>query len=525
MQSKNWCLTAFLLLWVNGVVTFGQSQQEPAKEDSVPVYRINVVARTVPAITYRVNSGSTKVDLKGTALMPYAKGKAEVENKQGIVSVKAEMEKLDPPSNQGPEFLTYVLWAITPEGHPSNLGEVIRDGDKGKMEVTTRLGTFGLLVTVEPYFSVSIPSDVVVLETVVRKDTQGKVVGVDAKFELLQRGQYAKAGLQAVSMDPKVPLDLYQARNALHVAKWEQADKYAADTYQKAEKTLQQAEDYQNRKGNNRKPVIMTAREAAQTAETSRVLAVKRIQQEKVEMDKAAGAEREAEAKRQQEEEAKARVLAEEQQRKAELDRKEAELKAAQETAAKEKAEAGRLAAKLEEEKARQQAAEAEADAKRAEEERRKAEAEKDAMRANLLAQFNRILPTRDTNRGLVVNMGDVLFDTGKYTLRPEAREALAKLSGIVLAHPGLNLEIEGHTDSTGSDEFNQKLSEQRADSVRMYLAEQQISPQSLTARGYGKTMPVASNETAKGRQQNRRVEIIVSGEVIGTKIGTVVAQ
>jgi outer membrane protein OmpA-like peptidoglycan-associated protein len=379
------------------------------------------------------------------------------------------------------------------------------------------------------------PSDVVVLENLVRKDTSGKVTAVDAKFELLERGQYDKAGLQAVRMDPKVPLDLYQARNALQVAKLAQADKYAADTYQKAEKALNQAEEYQGRKGSNRKPVIMTAREAVQIAEDSRVLAVKRIQEENIAMDKAAAAEREAEAKRKQEQEAKARAQAEEEQKKAELEqkkaeleRKEAELKAAQEVAAREKAEAASLAAKLEEEKARQQAVEserlqqqAEAGKQRAEEEKRKAEAEKEAMRASLLAQFNRILPTRDTARGLIVNMGDVLFDTGKYSLRAEAREALAKLSGIVLGHPGLNLEIEGHTDSTGSDEFNQKLSEQRADSVRMYLAEQQISPQSLTAKGFGRNMPVASNNTAQGRQQNRRVEIIISGEVIGTKIGT----
>jgi outer membrane protein OmpA-like peptidoglycan-associated protein len=169
--------------------------------------------------------------------------------------------------------------------------------------------------------------------------------------------------------------------------------------------------------------------------------------------------------------------------------------------------------------------AKAEAAALRAKEEAAQAEAEKarlaaETLRSQLLEQFNRILDTRDSVRGLVVNLGDVLFDTGKFDLRPIAREKLARLSGIVLAHPGLNLEIEGHTDSTGSDELNQKLSEQRAGAVRSYLLEQALPEANLTAAGFGKTMPVADNATAAGRQQNRRVEIIVSGQVIGVKIG-----
>jgi outer membrane protein OmpA-like peptidoglycan-associated protein len=167
-----------------------------------------------------------------------------------------------------------------------------------------------------------------------------------------------------------------------------------------------------------------------------------------------------------------------------------------------------------------------EADALKAKEEAARAEAERasqasEQLRAQLLDQFNRILETRDTPRGLVVNMADVLFDTGKYDLRQAAREKLARLSGIILAHPGLKLEVEGHTDSVGSDELNQKLSEQRASAVRGYLVEQGLSDDSVTAKGFGKTMPVADNATAAGRQKNRRVEIIVSGEVIGTRIGT----
>jgi outer membrane protein OmpA-like peptidoglycan-associated protein len=145
---------------------------------------------------------------------------------------------------------------------------------------------------------------------------------------------------------------------------------------------------------------------------------------------------------------------------------------------------------------------------------------DREALRARLLEQFNAILATRDTARGLVVNLSDVLFDTGKYTLRPMAREKLAKISGIILVYPDLRLAIEGNTDSVGGDAMNQELSEQRAGAVRDYLAKQNIPLTSMTSRGFGKTQPVASNDTMEGRQQNRRVEMIVSGDVIGTAVG-----
>jgi outer membrane protein OmpA-like peptidoglycan-associated protein len=178
------------------------------------------------------------------------------------------------------------------------------------------------------------------------------------------------------------------------------------------------------------------------------------------------------------------------------------------------------LAAQQQAQAAQHQADLAQQQAKAAQDAAAKSEAEKQALRAALLDQFNRVLPTTDTPRGLQVNMADVLFAFGKYELQPSAREALAKFSGIVLAHPGLHLSVEGYTDSVGSDAFNQTLSEQRANAVRDYLVQQGLDPTSITATGFGKSNPVASNDTATGRQQNRRVEIIISGEVIGTKIG-----
>jgi outer membrane protein OmpA-like peptidoglycan-associated protein len=196
---------------------------------------------------------------------------------------------------------------------------------------------------------------------------------------------------------------------------------------------------------------------------------------------------------------------------------KEAQMKAEAEAAAvRAKAEADAAAAKA---KADEDALKAKEEAARADAERARQAAA--ALRTQLLDQFNRILETRDTPRGLVVNMGDVLFDFGKYDLRAEAREKLAKLSGIVLAHPGLTLAVEGHTDNVGSDELNQKLSEQRAESVRSYLIAQGLAQANVTAQGFGKSTPVVDNSTPANRQKNRRVEIVVAGEVIGVKFGT----
>jgi outer membrane protein OmpA-like peptidoglycan-associated protein len=536
-------IALLLLAGASAPAIFGQAQ---------PLYSVTV-ERTIKSIGYRPN-GSTKVDFKGTVLAPVAKGEAEVKTNKGAVQVAAKFDKVPPASSFGPEYLTYVLWAISPEGRARNLGEVFLKGDEAKVDAASPLQAFGMMVTAEPYFSVSVPSDVVVLENDVRRDTVGNIGAVDAKLELLSRGNYKDAGLQPAALNSKIPLDLYQARNAVQVAKSQGADHYATDTFNKAMTSLQNAEGFQSQKKDMRKQVIQASREAAQTAEDARVIAVRRAAEEKVANEKAAADAREAAAKAAAEREAQAKRDAQaaaareaQQKREAELAaqreaeaKKVAELQAAlakaeaerqaeqrkSAEAAAAKAESDRLRAQLEEQQAKaeaDQARQAELAATKAREDaeaaRLKAERDQQELRANLLRQFNLILETRDTARGLVVNLGDVLFDTGKFDLRPPAKEALAKLSGIVLSHPGLKLDVEGHTDSVGSDDFNQKLSEQRAGAVRAYLIAQKLEPDSVVSRGFGKSRPVASNDTAQGRQQNRRVEIIVSGEVIGVKI------
>ncbi len=513
-----------LAVWAPPVRSESQRSAEtpPDEKSAPPLYRVTVVARTTKAINYLHRSGATHIDFRGTTLLPYAHGQARVESRRGAVRVQAQFDKLLPAEQFGPQYLTYVLWAISPEGRVVNLGEVVVEGQKSKVEATAELQAFGLIVTAEPYFAVSQPSDVVVMENVVRSDTLGQVEEIAAKFELLQRGQYANvlANFQPSTMDSHVPPGLYQARNAVQIAKGAGADHYAESSFQKAQQLLQQAESYQSRKA-GKKEVETAAREAAQTAEDARAITVKRREEETLAQERKAAADREeranAEAERARLEaqlaaERAGRERAEAEAARAALEAEAQKAREAAERAAHEKAEveAARSALQAEAESARHAAAESDRL-------RQQAEGEKAELRSRLLNQLNLILQTRDSARGLIVNMSDVLFDTGRYTLKPAAREKLAKISGIVLAHPGLNLQIEGHTDSVGSDEYNQQLSERRAGAVRDFLVQQGVPAHSATARGFGKLQPVASNDTGAGRQQNRRVELVVNGEAIGS--------
>jgi outer membrane protein OmpA-like peptidoglycan-associated protein len=517
---------------------------------------VNVVERTAKAINYRHRGGSTTIDFKGTQQLPAARGEAKVESKQGYIEIEVEFDNLQAARRFGPEYLTYVLWAITPEGRATNLGEVILNGTKSKLNVTTELQAFGLVVTAEPYFSVSQPSDVVVMENAVRWDTLGQVEQITTRYELLQKGEYTvnapPAELKPLPVDKDTPLDLNQARNAVRIARWARADADATESFEKAQKALQQAEAYKARKA-GAKPISMMAREAAQTAEDARLIALKRQEDQRLADEREASANRESEAKAQadraraqSEEDSRRRAQAELEQRleaerraRAEAERTtalalaeiareralrdQAAADQARETAARAEAERKTALAMAEAEKAR--AINERAAAEQAREAAARAEREKLELRSNLIQQLNLILDTRETERGLVINISDVLFDTGQYTLKPTAREKLARVSGIVLAHPGLRLEAEGHTDSIGSEEFNQQLSEKRALSVRDFLVEQGIPVTSLGAHGFGKAMPVAPNDTAAGRQRNRRVELIVAGDVIGIPFTAGIAE
>lgn len=475
-------------------------------QPSGSVININV-SKNIQAVNYW-SRGSTKVDFVGTALLPRAEGQAKVESQGGALAINAEFKGLVSPSTVGPGYLVYVLWALTPEGRANNLGQLIVKGEKSQLQATTKLQTFAMMVTAEPYFAVLVPSEAVVLENKPRSDTQGAVATIDTT--LLQRGNYKGADLDSAA-NPKIPLDLYQARNAVKIAKWQLADKYAPESFAKAQQALAQAEDYQARKQKN--SVSTAARNAVQAAEDARAISVRRQQEEKLANEQKASADAQA-AEAQKAATAQAAAARDAQAR------AEAEAATAREAQARAQAQAAAQQAQADAQRSARATAAAEQQAEQQRAAAAQAEKEKQELRARLLDQFNRVLPTTDTPRGLVVNMGDVLFDTGKADLRSGAREALAKLSGIVLNYPSLQLTIEGHTDSTGSDEFNQALSEKRADGVRDYLVAQGLSADKIAAKGMGKLNPVADNSTAAGRQKNRRVEIIVSGEVIGTQIG-----
>jgi|SRR5687767_6632526 outer membrane protein OmpA-like peptidoglycan-associated protein len=529
-------------------VVFSQTTPNPTQqqigvaEGQVPLFKITVVGRTTPAINYRPRRGDTKIDFKGTALMPQAVGEAKVSGEQGYMNVEAKFDKFASASSFGSEYLTYVLWAVTPEGRATNLGEVQISGDDAEVKVTTELQAFGLIVTAEPYFAVTQPSDVVVMENVVRAGTEGSVEVIQAKYELLKRGSYLMnqdaSKLKLKPLEPGSPLDLAQARNAVELARLAGADRYAEETFNKAAGLLGTAETAREKRlGGN--AVMQPARQAAQTAEDARLIGLQRQEESFVAAEKArvlareqnalnlaqaeAARSRQAEldaqaartardlADRQAQTDAAARAAAELSARTAAAGQATAERATADADAARSAAEIARAQAV-----AAQQAAEAQT--RQAQGAAAQAEQDKTALRDQLRTQLNVILETRETARGLIVNLSDVLFDTASSSLKPGAREKLARVSGILVSHDGLRLAVEGHTDSVGTDAYNQGLSERRAESVRAYLVDQKFTATSVGAAGFGEAQPVATNDTASGRQQNRRVELVVSGDIIGRR-------
>lgn len=502
-----------------------------------PTYRVIEISRSVQAINYQHRSGAADVDLAGTALLPTADGKVKVRSKRGTMEVEAEFGNLQSPTSFGGEYLTYVLWAISPEGRAVNLGEVLVGGnDRSKLTATTNLQAFALIVTAEPYYAVRQPSNVVVLENVVRADTKGTSEAVNAKYELMERGGYLPTGYQfdPVVLNASLPLEFYEARNALRIARAEGAETYASVSYQNAVQLMNNADAYAVNKHLDKKPLIAAARAAVESAEDAREVAVKKIA-EQLQADILQSSS-DAQARSQVQADDATRL-----KEQAQLDTARAQTDlAANQTAsavAISAAQANADQAQLDATKAHADlaanqtasavaisAAQADADQARiaasaAQQGEHQANDDKAAMRAKLSEQLNLILETRDSARGLIVSMSDVLFDTGKYSLKPGAREKLAKVAGILLAYPGLNIEVGGYTDNVGGDEMNQKLSENRAGSVRDYLVEQGVTANSVSSKGFGNTLPVASNDNSAGRQENRRVELVVSGDAIGSSV------
>jgi outer membrane protein OmpA-like peptidoglycan-associated protein len=571
--NKKSLLTAAMLLSASAFAqTTSQSEFTVERLSPTPVFHVSVTSRSVQAINYKHRSGATKVDFAGTSLMPAANGQAKVESKKGYIEIEVEFGNLEKPTSFGNEYLTYILWAISPEGRAINLGEIlVGDNHRSKVDVTTDLQAFALVVTAEPYYAVRQPSNVVVLENVVRDDTKGTTEAMNTKYELLERGGYIPTGYKfdPVVLNTNLPLEFFEARNAVRIAKSEGAEQYASDSYQHAVRLMDKVDQFATAKHADRKAMIAAAREVVQTAEDARAITAKKIDQERLDNERLSATNAQARTQEEADEATRQKNQAQSDQTRAEIAKAQAESDTANaqaatmaaqtatanaqaaknqaETdaansqsakvqaegdAARAQAEAARIQAESDKSKsdmADSQAASAnslsaaQADAERSrlaaqqsQLSAEQAEAEKVEMRRKLSEQLNSILQTHDSARGLIVSMSDVVFDSGKYSLKPGAREKLAKVAGILLAYPGLNIAVGGYTDNVGGDAMNQKLSENRADSVRDYLVAQGVATNSVSAQGYGNSLPVASNNNSAGRQQNRRVELLVSGEAIG---------
>lgn len=530
-KQKVLLFTAIFLVTFSLPALSWQNDDDSSRQKSSDQSMNATGMRAVKSVDYRHGS-STKVDLKGTDLLPEASGDAEIHSHTGRVDIEAKLEHLRPSNSFGLSYLTYVLWGISPDGRASNLGEMVVKDGKAELKTATPMQAFALIVTAEPDFAVAVPSDLVVAQNQVRSDTKGRVESVDTNYHVIPRDRY-NSQVQPIQQlvygtDKDVPLSLMEARNAVRIARDAKADQYAGSTFQRAQSSLDQAEDYYRRKQGHG-PIDTVAREAVQSAEEARVIALRAEEQARVEQRQReaqeqtaqaqalaaqqaqaaqqARAEREAEAQRaadaraRADQEAQQRAQAEQQQQLAAQQAAQAQQQAQQEAQARQQAEL--------------QAQQAQQQAQQAQQQAQSAEQEKEQTRARLMNQLNQVLETRDSARGLIVNMPDVLFDINKSDLKPTARERLAKVAGILLAYPDLRVEVDGYTDSTGTADLNQQLSQQRADSVRTYLTSQGVSSNSITTQGFGMNNPIASNDTASGRQQNRRVELVVSGASI----------
>jgi outer membrane protein OmpA-like peptidoglycan-associated protein len=376
------------------------------------------------------------------------------------------------------------------------------------------------------------PSNVVVLENQIREGTKGTSEAVNAKYELMERGGYIPTGYKfdPVVLNAKLPLEFFEARNAVRIAQSEGAEQYAPDSYQHAVQLMNSADGYAVDRHMDRKPLIAVSREAVQTAEDARAIAVKKEDEMRLADERQNSADAQAQSQQQADDARRQTQQAQSDTAQARMARDQADADAAK--ARSDNADAQAATAQAQSAMAESQAASAtavsaaQADAEQsrlaaqqAQLSAQQADTDKATMRAKLSEQLNLILETRDSARGLIVSMSDVLFDTGRFSLKPGAREKLAKVAGILLAYPGLNIEVGGYTDNVGGDAMNQTLSENRADSVRDYLVQEGVATNSVSAKGFGNTLPVASNDNSAGRQQNRRVELLVSGDAIGNPV------
>lgn len=498
------------------------------------------VKRQILAVKH-IEDKQSAVNMAGTSLAPRANGKADVEFKRGRSKIKLEMENLGHPQSLGAYYTTYILWAVAPEGQAESLVE-LPISSKFNVDATTKFQTFGLMITAEPHARVALPSPVIVAENALRKGTEGRIGVSQIEYSGDPGTLYvvSSADSTALNADFNTPLLILGARRAVWIAQGAGAGTFAAPELREAEvklEVLEQSWPQSRSQDNQRKNAERyggQARDVMRLAEHARSLSVERDTQARLAAERLEAsdtiARSQLEADRARSEADRATTDADQARTEAERSRLEAERariseqdqvdRAASEAAASRQREAQ---AHSETETARANETLASNEAMRARLQAAEATRERDAARDGLYLSLSAILETRREARGLIINLSDVLFDTGHATLKPGAREKLSKLAGILLAYPGAyRIEVEGHTDSVGSDDSNLTLSQGRADSVHDYLLQNGVkADRMMAARGFGESTPVATNDTAAGRQVNRRVEIIIEDSATSAKAGS----
>jgi outer membrane protein OmpA-like peptidoglycan-associated protein len=504
-----------LLLVLLATPGFAQAAQSSEERESF-------LTRTTLAVRY-VENKRTTVSITGTSLAPRITGKAEVEYKKNDARIKVKVENLDSPQVFGPFYTIYVVWAVTPEGQAENLIE-LPSGYTTEVLARSSAQTFGLIITAEPHGAVKLPSPKVVAETTLPKNVTSGVQTTQAEYRADRGDLYESSSSDSVVLQPDytTPRLVLGARRSIDIARRAGAKEYAADEWQQAQTMLANLEQIWPRNLKDQTKFSGLARDVMRQSQVARDLATEREYQARIENERQTRL-RSLEEARAQAESARAeaeRVKLEAERAKAEAERAKALAEAAKLEAEKAERSAAdertrREAAARDAEAARAKAEAARLEAETARQQAAQAKSERDAAMQKLYVSLSEILDTKRETRGFIVNIGDVLFDTGKATLKPTAREKLSKLAGILLAYPGnLQLEIEGHTDSTGSDELNNKLSQSRAESVRDYLVQSGVKQDRVrNVQGFGKSKPIATNDTAAGRQMNRRVEVVIDDE------------
>jgi len=461
IRTALWTLMGFV-----PAVAFPQAVQQSAAIAS------SDVLSQISMFNYRAGPKSS-LFLRGTPIAAIAEGEAEVEYQNGNARISTQVERLPVPASLGP-YTTYVLWALTPDGRASNLGVLVgASGGQGKLETQHGASQFAIIVTAEPHFAVSVPSTMITLFNVA-DDVKGQESKVTS---LTERADYSR--LTPIAIDARTsPAEIVQAQYAVAIAGAAGGEQYAARPYATAKEKLAAAQTAQSdRKSSERRKAPGLAREAVIAGEDARRAGMIGMTAANAEASRAAAAEAAAAAER--------------------------------ELAAKAAAEAAAQAAAAAAEAATASEAAVEAAAQAA------AAAAAQAARDELLSRLNTALPTRESDRGLVSEIGGVQFATAAADLSAPARESLARFSGVVASYPDLRFTIEGHTDNVGSDANNNELSLRRAISVRDYLIGQGVAASSIDVEGLGPSRPVADNSTADGRARNRRVEIVISGGLL----------